>query len=90
MKRLLVAAVLAFGLLAGSASRVHAQHGVGFGVGIGIGIGFSGGCSKKHCPPPPVYLVPAMPVYGLVPAPVIAAPVYAAPGYLAAPVKFAY
>lgn len=44
MKRFILAAVLALGLVAGS--QTHARANGGFGFGIGIGISFSGFCNK--------------------------------------------
>jgi hypothetical protein len=69
MKRLLIAATLALGALAGS--QMQAQADGGFGIGIGLKLNFSYGCAKSSgaCPPtygcgmPVAYPCPSMPPY---------------------------
>ncbi|MFM7150573.1 MAG: hypothetical protein ACKO23_12080 [Gemmataceae bacterium] len=74
MKRMLFAAVMALGLLAGSQTQAKAGS---FGFGIGIGVNFSAwsncggnncgtGCGPAGCGymPGPAFMVPVMPPYG--------------------------
>lgn len=70
MKRLLIAGLLAVGLLAASQGRSEANGGFGFGVGLGLNFNFTGlhknqlgSCGNGCCYPPgfsPYYPPPMM------------------------------
>lgn len=74
MKRSILTAALAFGLLAAVSTPVRAEGGFGFGVGLGLGFNFtgikSGNCGQGPCGAPgypqcypPMFAMP-YPCYG--------------------------